>query len=93
MNDKLIVLLDKILVIQEKIEEKTESGIYIPVESQKKANKGVVQKVGEGLPDQPMKVKAGDTVYYREHSGTSIEVEDVEYLVLAQVEVQILLQK
>ena len=75
-------LADRVLVQPEAAEETTASGIIIPDTAKEKPMRGTIIAVGSGKKDEPMTVKAGDTVLYGKYSGTEITVDDVEYLIM-----------
>jgi len=71
------VLLD---ITEEKTEQKTASGIIIPDSAKEKQKHAKV--VALGNIENPQ-VKVGDTVYYKEFSGTETELDGKKYLVIA----------
>lgn len=80
-------LADRVLVQAEPAEETTASGIIIPDTAKEKPQRGTVIAVGNGKTDEPMTVKAGDTVLYGKYSGTEITVEDIEYLIMRESDI------
>ena len=68
-------------------EEKTASGIYIPDTAKEKPQKGKVVAVGTGKPDEPMTVKVGDTVLYGKYSGTEINVDGTDVLIMRESDI------
>jgi len=80
-------LADRVLVQPEAAEETTASGIIIPDTAKEKPMRGTIMAVGNGKKDEPMTVKAGDTVLYGKYSGTEITVEDVEYLIMRESDI------
>ena len=77
-------LADRVLVQPEAAEETTSSGIIIPDTAKEKPQRGKVMAVGTGKKDEPLTVKAGDTVLYGKYSGTEITVDGVEYLIMRE---------
>jgi len=77
-------LKDRVLVEPAKAEEKTASGIIIPDSAKEKPQKGTVIAVGEGKKDEPMTLKAGDVVIYGKYSGTEINVNGTDYLIMRE---------
>ena len=73
---------DRVLVEPAAAEQKTASGIIIPDTAKEKPQKGKVIAVGEGLKDKPVTVKVGDSVLYGKYSGTEINIEGKEYLIM-----------
>lgn len=80
-------LADRVLVQPEAAEETTSSGIIIPDTAKEKPQRGTVVAVGNGKKDEPLTVKAGDTVLYGKYSGTEITVDGVEYLIMRESDI------
>ncbi|MFN6039460.1 MAG: co-chaperone GroES [Bacteroidota bacterium] len=80
-------LQDRVLVEAAPAEEKTAGGIIIPDTAKEKPQKGKVIAVGAGKKDEPMTVKAGDTVLYGKYSGTEIHVDGKEYLIMRESDI------
>ena len=80
-------LADRVLVKPAAAEEKTIGGIIIPDSAKEKPLKGEVMAVGNGTKDDPMVLKAGDTVLYGKYAGTEIEIEGELYLIMRQSDV------
>jgi chaperonin GroES len=68
-------------------EEKTAGGIYIPDTAKEKPQKGTVIAVGPGKKDDPTTVKTGDTVLYGKYSGTELQVEGKDYLIMRESDI------
>ena len=80
-------LADSVLIEPTAVEEVTMGGIIIPDSAKEKPLKGKVLAVGNGTKDEPMQLKAGDTVLYGKYAGTEIEYEGVKYLMMRQNDV------
>lgn len=80
-------LADRVLVQPEAAEETTASGIIIPDTAKEKPQRGTVVAIGTGKKDEPLTVKAGDTVLYGKYSGTELTVEGVEYLIMRESDI------
>ena len=77
---KIKPLSDRVLVkLDEKSEEKTAGGIYIPQTAQEKTQIGVVEAVGT---DESINVKVGDKIMYDKYAGTAIKSGGEEKLLL-----------
>ncbi|MFI5221241.1 MAG: co-chaperone GroES [Bacteroidia bacterium] len=87
MSVSLKPLADRVLVEPAAAEEKTASGIIIPDTAKEKPQKGKVIAVGGGKKDEPMTVKAGDTVLYGKYAGTEITVDGKEYLIMRESDI------
>lgn len=80
---------DRILVKALKAEEKTKGGIVLPDTAKEKPQAGKVIAVGKGklLEDgavKPLEVKVGDTVLYGKYSGTEINHNGEDFLILKE---------
>lgn len=80
-------LADRVLVQPEAAEETTASGIIIPDTAKEKPQRGTVVAVGTGKKDEPLTVKAGDTVLYGKYSGTELTVDGIEYLIMRESDI------
>jgi len=80
-------LADRVLVEPAVAETKTAGGIIIPDTAKEKPMKGKVVAVGNGKPDEPLTVKAGDTVLYGKYAGTEIQVDGKEYLIMRESDI------
>ena len=80
-------LADRVLVEPAEAEEKTASGIIIPDTAKEKPQKGSVVAVGNGKKDEPLTVKVGDSVLYGKYSGTEINVDGKEYLMMRESDI------
>jgi chaperonin GroES len=81
------ILAGKILVQPKEAETKTASGIIIPDSAKEKPHAGTVVLVGAGRKDEPMEVKVGDTVFYGKYSGTELNIDGADYLLMSQTDV------
>ena len=77
-------LADRVLVAPAAAETKTSSGIIIPDTAKEKPQKGTVVAVGPGTKDQPVTVKVGDQVLYGKYSGTELQHEGEDYLIMKE---------
>ncbi|MGZ3863752.1 MAG: co-chaperone GroES [Bacteroidia bacterium] len=80
-------LQDRVLVEPAPAEEKTAGGIIIPDTAKEKPVRGKVVAVGTGKKDEPITVKAGDTVLYGKYAGTEIQIEGKEYLIMRESDI------
>ena len=81
------VLAGKILVEPHAAEEKTASGIIIPDSAKEKPQIGKVALVGADKKDEPMELKAGDVVFYGKYSGTELNIDGEDYLLMSQTDI------
>jgi len=80
-------LADRVLVEPAAAELKTAGGIIIPDTAKEKPQKGIVVAVGSGKKDEPMTVKVGDQVLYGKYSGTEINVDGNDYLIMRESDI------
>ena len=73
---------DRVLVEAAPAEQKTASGLIIPDTAKEKPQKWKVIAIGEGIKDKPVTVKVGDNVLYGKYSGTEINIDGKEYLIM-----------
>lgn len=78
---------DRVIIEPAAAEEKTASGIIIPDTAKEKPQQGKVTAVGNGLPDEPMTVKEGDTVLYGKFSGTEVSIDNKVYLMMRESDI------
>ncbi len=76
------VLLD---VTQEKGEQMTASGIYIPDSAKEKKNVAKVLSLSSKIENP--EIAAGDLVVYKEYAGTEFEFEGKKFLLLPYTEI------
>ncbi|MCL1914218.1 MAG: co-chaperone GroES [Eubacteriaceae bacterium] len=79
---------DRVVLQIKQLEEKLESGIYMPETSKEKSLEATVVAVGTGVIIEgkkvPLDVKIGDAVIYNKFSGTEVKVSNNEYLIVRQ---------
>ncbi len=83
---------DRIVVSQGSAEEVTAGGIVLPDSAREKPQRGKVVATGPGkLLDSgergQMDVKIGDEVFYGKYSGTNVEINGQEYVILHENDV------
>lgn len=89
MAAKVKPLHDRIIVKRLDEEETTAGGIIIPDTAKEKPQEGMVVAVGSGRRDDDGKVialdvKAGDKVLFGKYSGTEIELDGEEHLIMRE---------
>ncbi len=85
-------LQDRIIVKRLDEGEKTKGGIIIPDTAKEKPQEGKVVAVGKGkvLEDgkvQPLDVKKGNKVLFSKYSGTEVNIEGEEHLIIREDDV------
>jgi chaperonin GroES len=87
MVETIKPLGDRVLVEPAPAEERTTSGIIIPDTAKEKPQRGRVIAAGQGKKDEPMTVKAGDSVLYGKYSGTEMKLDGKDYLILKESDI------
>jgi len=80
-------LADRVVVSPAAAEEKTAAGIIIPDTAKEKPQKGTIVAIGNGKPEEPLTVKVGDTVLYGKYSGTDVQIEGEDYLIMRESDI------
>jgi len=80
-------LSDRVVVEPLEAEVVTSSGIIIPDSAKEKPQKGTVVAVGPGVGDVKMQVKKGDLVLYGKYTGTEINVDGKDFLIMQESEI------
>ena len=84
---KIKPLEDRFIVDAMAADEKTASGIILPDTAQEKPQQGTVLVVGPGKKDSSMTVKSGDKVLYGKYSGTEINHEGKDLLIMRESDI------
>ena len=89
---KIRPLQDRILVKRIDEEEKTKGGIIIPDTAKEKPSEGKVVAVGKGKISEdgkltPLDVKKGDRILFSKYSGTEVNIEGDEHLIIREDDV------
>ncbi|MEC8276305.1 MAG: co-chaperone GroES [Myxococcota bacterium] len=72
----LVPLNDRVIVKRSEAETQTKSGLILPSSSQEKPNKGEV------IATASEHVSKGDIVFFSSYSGSTVNYEENEYLIL-----------
>lgn len=86
-NVKVTPLHDRVIIKAAAAEEKTAGGIIIPDTAKEKPQRGIVIAAGPGKKDEPVTVKVGDTVLYGKYSGTEIQIEGDDFLIMRESDI------
>ena len=89
---KIRPLQDRIIVKRVEEESKSKGGIIIPDTAKEKPQEGKVIAVGKGkvLEDgtvRPLEIHKGDRVLFSKYSGTEINIEGEEHLIIREDDV------
>ncbi|HPC37835.1 MAG TPA: co-chaperone GroES [Exilispira sp.] len=87
---KIKPLNDRILVKVLPPEEKTKGGLFLPQTAQEKTQEGIVEAIGDS--DQ-IKVKVGDKIIYDKYAGTSLKIDDQDFLILKNNDILAIVEK
>ena len=91
MSVKIQPLGDRVLIEPDAAETKTASGIIIPDTAKEKPLKGTVIAAGIGKKDEPITVKSGDKVLYGKYSGTEIQIDGKDFLIMKETDIYAIL--
>tara|TARA_B100001750_G_C15384033_1_gene533959 strand:- start:687 stop:971 length:285 start_codon:yes stop_codon:yes gene_type:complete len=89
---KIKPLSDRVIVKAHEAEEKTASGIILPDTAKEKPQMGEIVAVGTGKTSDAgnlvkMSLQVGDTVLYGKYSGTEINIDGQELLIMRESDV------
>ena len=89
---KVAPLADRVVVKPLEEAEQMRGGLYIPDTAKEKPQQGTIVAVGPGSVSDSgervtPEVKKGDTVLYGKYSGTEVNVDGVDYLILRESDV------
>lgn len=89
---KIRPLGDRVLVKRLKEEERTKGGIIIPDTAKEKPQEGKVVAVGKGKVNDdgrliPMEVRAGDKILFGKYSGSEVNIDGEEHLIMREEDV------
>ena len=87
MSVNIKPLADRVLIEPAAAETTTASGIIIPDNAQEKPQRGTVVAVGPGKKEEPTTVKVGDTVLYGKYSGTDLNLDGVDYMIMRESDI------
>lgn len=94
---KIRPLHDRILVKRIDEEEKTAGGIIIPDTAKEKPQEGRVVAVGNGKVSEdgsvsPLDVKKGDKILFSKYSGSEVNLDGDEHLIMREDDVLAVLE-
>ncbi len=93
MDFRVRPLADRVVIKPQEREERTRGGIYLPdTASKERPQEGTVVAVGEGRLDEngrrvPVAVQTGDRVLFAKYAGTEVNLDDEDYLILAEKDI------
>ncbi len=88
---KLVPLGDRVVIKALVAEETTKSGIVLPGQAKEKPQQAEVVAVGPGGvidgKEVTMQVKPGDKIIYSKYSGTEVELEEENLIIVKQSDI------
>ena len=95
---KIRPLQDRVIVKRIEEEEKSKGGIIIPDTAKEKPQEGKVVAVGKGKVNDdgkitPLDVKVNDRILFGKYSGTEINVDGEEHLIMREGDILGVIEK
>ncbi len=88
---KVYPLADRVAIRPMEETETMKGGLYIPDTAKEKPIQGEIVAVGPGRREKgetiPMELKVGDRVIYGKYSGTQVELNDEEIILIKEADV------
>lgn len=76
-------LKDRVFVKYSDEAEKTAGGIYIPESAKEKPQKGIIEAVGSEVKE----IKVGNVILFDKYSGSKINIDNNEYLIIKEEDI------
>ena len=95
---KITPLQDRVIVKRIEEEEKSKGGIIIPDTAKEKPQEGKVIAVGKGKMNEdgkvtPLDVKVNDLILFGKYSGTEINIDGEEHLIMREEDILGVIEK
>jgi len=95
---KITPLQDRVIVKRIEEEEKSKGGIIIPDTAKEKPQEGKVIAVGKGKMNEdgkvtPLDVKVNDLILFGKYSGTEINIDGEEHLIMREDDILGVIEK
>jgi chaperonin GroES len=95
---KIRPLQDRVIVRRIEEEEKSKGGIIIPDTAKEKPQEGKIVAVGKGKANEdgkitPLDVKVNDRVLFGKYSGTEINIDGEEHLIMREDDILGVIEK
>ena len=89
---KIKPLADRVVVKPLPAEDKTKGGLIVPDTAKERPQQGEVVAIGPGRVSDdgkriPAEVKVGDKVLYGKYTGTEVDYEGTEYLIMRESDI------
>jgi len=76
-------LKDRVFVKYSEEAERTAGGLYIPESAKEKPQKGIIEAVGSEVKE----IKVGDVILFDKYSGSKINIDNNEYLIIKEEDI------
>jgi len=98
MEVKIRPLQDRVIVKRIAEEEKTKGGIIIPDTAKEKPQEGRIVAVGKGKVNEdgkiiPLDVKVNDRILFGKYSGSEINIDGEEHLIMREEDILGVIEK
>jgi chaperonin GroES len=95
---KIRPLQDRVIVKRIEEEAKSKGGIIIPDTAKEKPQEGKVMAVGKGKANEdgkvtPLDVKVNDLILFGKYSGTEINIDGEEHLIMREEDILGIIEK
>jgi chaperonin GroES len=95
---KIRPLQDRVIVKRIDEEEKSKGGIIIPDTAKEKPQEGKLMAVGKGKANEdgkitPLDVKVNDLILFGKYSGTEINIDGEEHLIMREEDILGIIEK
>ncbi len=95
---KIRPLQDRVIVKRIEEEEKTKGGIIIPDTAKEKPQEGRIVAVGKGKLNEegkviPLEVKVNDRILFGKYSGSEINIDGEEHLIMREEDILGVIEK
>lgn len=95
---KIRPLQDRVIVKRIEEEDKSKGGIIIPDTAKEKPQEGKIVAVGKGKANDdgkvtPLDVKVNDRVLFGKYSGTEINIDGEEHLIMREEDILGIIEK
>ncbi len=95
---KIRPLQDRVIVKRVEEEEKSKGGIIIPDTAKEKPQEGKVVAVGKGKVNDdgkitPLDVKVNDRILFGKYSGTEVNIDGEEHLIMREDDILGIIEK
>lgn len=81
---------DRVVIKKAEAEKTTQSGIILPESAQEKPQYAEIIAISEDILNDDKKknsLSVGDKVIYSQYAGTSVKLDDVEYMVVKYIDI------